>query len=118
MWASRLAAALGGAAALAAAFLLAGADSWQLWTFLVLPDLGLLAGISGGLRPGQLHPRAVPLYNALHVPAGPVLLALLSLALGIDWLAGGLAWLAHIAIDRSLGYRLRTKDGFIRAARR
>jgi hypothetical protein len=103
-----------GAAALAAAFALAGADAWQTWVFLFLPDVGLLAGMSKGLRRGQLHPRAVPLYNALHVPVGPVLLALLSLALGIDWFAGGLAWAAHIAIDRALGYRLRTREGFIR----
>ena len=30
------------------------------------------------------------------------------------WLAGGLAWAAHIAIDRSLGFGLRTKEGFQR----
>jgi hypothetical protein len=103
-----------GAALLAAAFVLSGADAWQLWVFLFFPDVGLLAGISPGLQRGQLHPRAVPLYNALHVPVGPVVLGLLSLAFGIDWFAGGLAWAAHIAIDRAFGYRLRTRDGFIR----
>jgi hypothetical protein len=102
-----------GAAALAGAFVLVGADAWQTWVFLFLPDVGLLAGISSGLERGQLHPRAVPLYNALHVPLGPVLLGLLSLAFGIDWFAGGLAWAAHIAIDRAFGYRLRTRQGFI-----
>jgi hypothetical protein len=107
---------LTGAVALAGAFILAGADVWQTWVFLFLPDVGLLAGISPGLRKGQLHPRAVPLYNALHVPVGPVVLALLSLVIGIDWFAGALAWGAHIAIDRAFGYRLRTREGFIRAS--
>ena len=112
----RLIWALVGAAALAGAFILAGADAWQTWVFLFLPDVGLLAGISPGLQRGQLHPRAVPLYNALHAPAGPIVLALASLVIGIDWFAGALAWAAHIAIDRVFGYRLRTREGFIRAS--
>jgi uncharacterized protein DUF4260 len=105
-----------GAAALTGAFVLAGADAWQTWVFLLLPDVGLVAGTAGGLEQGQLHPRAVPLYNALHVLVGPTLLALASLVIGIDWFAGALAWTAHIAIDRALGYRLRDKRGFIRAS--
>ena len=116
MLASRLAWAATAAAALAGAFVLAGADAWQTWVFLVLPDIALLYGISSGLEKGQLHPRAVPLYNALHVPIGPVALALLSLVIGIDWFAGALAWTAHIAIDRVFGYRLRTREGFIRSS--
>jgi hypothetical protein len=105
-----------GVAALAGAFVLAGADAWQIWVFLLLPDVGLLAGMSSGLEKGQLHPRAVPLYNAVHMLVGPVALGLASLVIGIDWFAGALAWGAHIAIDRSLGYRLRDKQGFIRAS--
>ena len=105
-----------GAAAIAGAFILAGADAWQTWVFLFLPDIGLIAGMSSGLEKGQLHPRAVPLYNALHRPVGPIVLALASLVIGIDWFAGALAWIAHIAIDRALGYRLRDRNGFIRAS--
>jgi hypothetical protein len=30
------------------------------------------------------------------------------------WLIGGLAWAFHIALDRSLGYGLRTPNGFQR----
>jgi len=48
---------------------------WQLVVFAVLPDVAILAGRGRGLARGQLHPRAVPLYNALvqlRVPrAGP-----------------------------------------------
>jgi len=113
---SRLGWAALGAAALAGAFILAGTDAWQIWVFLFLPDVGLLYGMSSGLAKGQLHPRAVWLYNALHVPVGPAVLALLSLVIGIDWFAGALAWTAHIAIDRTFGYRLRDRQGFIRAS--
>jgi len=116
MWASRLVWAALAVAALAGALVLAGADAWQTWVFLVLPDVALLVGISGGLEKGQLHPRAVPLYNALHLPVGPVLLALSSLVIGIDWFAGALAWTAHIALDRAVGYRLRNREGFIRSS--
>jgi uncharacterized protein DUF4260 len=29
-----------------------------------------------------------------------------------EWVAAGLAWIAHISFDRSLGFGLRTPDGF------
>jgi hypothetical protein len=104
-WAAVFAGSLGAALAL-------DAGAWQLWALLVAPDIALLAGAGGGK--GQLRPRAVPLYNALHRPAGPALLAVASIALGPAWLAGALAWLAHIAIDRAVGYGLRDHRGFIR----
>jgi len=31
-----------------------------------------------------------------------------------EWLGAGLAWIAHISVDRSLGFGLRTKEGFQR----
>ena len=47
--------------------LLAGDGSWwQAVAFGLGPDLAVLYGIAPGLARGQLHPRAVPLYNALH----------------------------------------------------
>jgi hypothetical protein len=46
------------------------------------------------------------------VPAILIAVAILLQAPG--WLAGGLAWTAHIAIDRSLGFGLRTAQGFQR----
>ena len=83
---------------------------------LIGPDLALLLGVSRGLAPGQLHPRAVPLYNALHRPWAP--LALVAAAatglLASPWLVLGAAWLVHIAVDRVVGYGLRTPDGFQR----
>jgi len=91
------------------------ASWWQLVVFAIAPDLTLIAGAGSGLARGQLHPRAVPLYNAVHRFWAPAVLAAVSLALVYPaWLAGGLAWIAHIAFDRSLGFGLRTRQGFQR----
>ena len=95
----------------------AGTGWWQLAVFAIAPDVALLAGAGAGLQRGQLHPRAVPLYNALHRFAGPALLAAAALTglLGAGFLVGALAWAFHVALDRAVGYHLRTRDGFIRA---
>jgi Domain of unknown function (DUF4260) len=93
-----------------------GTGTLQFFAFGALPDLALLLGAGRGLAPGQLHPRAVGLYNALHRAWGPLLLASLAAAgvLGTGFLVGALAWALHIAIDRVAGYGLRTPDGFQR----
>ena len=90
---------------------------WLALGFALMPDLGLLAGAGRGLEKGQLAPRAVPMYNALHRFAGPVLLAGLVLAgvLPSVWLAAALGWALHISIDRAVGYGLRGSDGFQRS---
>ncbi|WP_217912906.1 DUF4260 family protein [Miltoncostaea marina] len=108
-----LAAALGTAAGL----VLAGHGGW--WWLLAFgagPDLALLAGAGGGMAQGRLHPRAVPLYNALHRPAVPaaMLAAVLVAGLGAGPAVGALAWGIHIAVDRAAGYGLRDRDGFQR----
>jgi hypothetical protein len=115
--AGRLAYAALFAGSLAAALTVAGAGTWQIWAFVTGPDLALLLGIAPGLERGQLHPRAVPLYNALHRLAGPAALGIASAWLGPAWLAGALAWAAHVFVDRSFGYGLRTPQGFQRARR-
>jgi Domain of unknown function (DUF4260) len=82
------------------------------------PDLALLLGAGTGLAKGQLHPRAVPFYNAVHrfwLPVGLVIAASAGL-LGVGWLTGGLGWCAHVAMDRMAGYGLRSPEGFQRAA--
>ena len=90
------------------------ASGWVALGFAVMPDIALVAGMSSGLEKGQLHPRAVPLYNALHSFVGPVALGAISLALGPTWLAAALAWGTHIAVDRAVGYGMRTPEGFQR----
>jgi hypothetical protein len=93
-----------------------GTGYWQVAAFGLGPDLALFYGASGGLGKGQLHPRAVSLYNLLHrywLPIGLVVLASANL-LSLGYFIGGLAWCFHISLDRAVGYGLRTRDGFQR----
>ncbi|HUG63750.1 MAG TPA: DUF4260 domain-containing protein [Gaiellaceae bacterium] len=80
---------------------------WLLLIVLVLaPDLSML-GYLGGPRLGSLT------YDAVHTYVGPV-------ALGAIGVVGGykaavqvaLIWLAHIGLDRFLGYGLKYPTGF------
>jgi hypothetical protein len=84
--------------------------------FGILPHLTVLVGIGQPTARGQLAPRAVPLFNAMHHPVLP--LALLAFAvtgvLSPFWLVGALAWLGHIVVDLGLGDGLRTVDGWRR----
>ena len=102
--------------------LLIGSDAawWPAVAFGLAPDLAVLYGIAPRLAPGQLHPRAVPLHNALHRFWGPLGLIIVTLAAGLPraWLAAGLAWTFHVAFDRAIGLRLRSPDGFQRGDRR
>jgi uncharacterized protein DUF4260 len=91
------------------------ASWWQLVVFAIAPDLALLVGMSPGLARGQLHPRAVPIYNAVHRYWAPAVLVVITYLLhSPEWMAAGLAWIAHISFDRSLGFGLRTPEGFQR----
>ena len=91
------------------------ASWWPLLVFAMAPDLSFLAGMSGGLERGQLHPRAVPIYNAVHRYWAPVVLVVITVLLNSPaWIAAGSAWIAHISFDRSLGFGLRTPEGFQR----
>jgi hypothetical protein len=70
------------------------------------PDLSFV-GLAGGPRAGAVA------YDAAHTYVGPILLT--SVALIAEWTTGvqlGLIWLAHIGIDRALGYGLRYPDAF------
>ena len=104
------------AALLLTAAIIAAADGmwWIVVVGVVAPDLPLFAGGGRELARGQLHPRAVPAYNAAHRVAGPLVL----FAAGVfapAALVAGLAWGAHIAVDRAVGYGLRDAAGFQRA---
>jgi hypothetical protein len=90
---------------------------WVALGFALMPDLGLMYGMSSEMAKGQIHPRAVPLYNVLHLLAGPAVMALLAVTglIGELGYVAALAWAAHVTVDRALGYGLRTKEGFQRA---
>lgn len=84
--------------------------------FALLPDAAFLLAIGQPMQQGQLPARAVPAYNLMHHPATPalVLAAALTGVLGQYWLVAALSWGAHVAIDRGVGYGLRTRDGWQR----
>src|ERR1700761_8580445 len=88
-------------------------------TFAIAPDLTFLKGLgqASQMQPGQLPPAAVPWYNAAHRPWVPALLLVAYAVTPLTWaplFAAGLGWLAHIALDRAMGFGLRTTDGFQR----
>ena len=72
----------------------------------VVPDLSFAAYLAG--------PRAGALvYNAAHSYLGPVMLMTTGLALASPLvLSIAMIWLAHIGIDRALGYGLKYQAGF------
>jgi hypothetical protein len=98
-----------GLAAFAAALFLYwhGGFSWAAFAlFLLAPDLSMLAYLAG--------PRAGAIgYNLVHTYTLPLALALAGFAGGVPMAAaGGLIWIAHIGIDRLLGYGLKYSTAF------
>jgi hypothetical protein len=81
--------------------------SWWLFVALLLvPDLVMFAYLWSA-RWGAVF------YNAAHSYAGPVLLIAFATARSRpEWLPYPFIWVAHIAIDRSLGYGLKYAVGF------
>ena len=118
--ARRLACAVLAPALLAIAIVAAVSHDTGLWPLLAFglgPDIALLAGAGRGLARGQLHPRAVRFYNALHTIWLPLVLGAVAL-LGVvpfGYLVGALAWAFHITLDLAVGYGRRTRDGFQRS---
>ncbi|KAF2495746.1 hypothetical protein BU16DRAFT_581241 [Lophium mytilinum] len=82
-------------------------QSW--WTFaglLLLPDLGMV----GYLRDTTL---GAVVYNSVHTETPPILLLCTALAQGSEKGAGlALCWLAHIGMDRMLGFGLKYGTAF------
>lgn len=82
-------------------------DSWWLFAILFLaPDLSFL-GFLAGLQIGAYA------YDALHTTIGPLALLVFGFFAGVGLaVAIGLIWLAHIGLDRALGYGLRYPGSF------
>jgi len=82
-------------------------QSWWLFAGVILvPDLSMLAYLAGP-RIGALF------YNVAHIYVGPLLLGGLALmAASSLWLAIAFIWVAHIGIDRMLGFGLKHSGGF------
>jgi uncharacterized protein DUF4260 len=81
--------------------------SWWIFAILFLaPDLSFAAYL--------IDPSTGALvYNAVHSTIAPVALAALGFASGVPLvLSIAMIWLAHIGIDRALGYGLKYPAGF------
>ena len=100
---------LEGAAVLITALIFYGQNGYSWWLFALLllaPDISAV---------GYLHSQALGslCYNAVHTYVLPIALTVLSLLL--NWELGlqlALIWLAHIGMDRLVGYGLKYPDGF------
>ena len=92
-----------------------GVGLLPLLVFGIAPHLSVLVGLGQPHARGQLAPRAVPLFNALHHPALPLVVVGLGAmdVLSPFWLIGALAWLAHIVVDWGFGDGLRSADGIL-----
>lgn len=98
----------GFAIGLAAIFAYAMFDqSWTLFAILFLaPDVAML-GYAFGARVGAIA------YNAMHSYVGPVAIGVISWF--ADWPevnALVTIWIAHIGLDRAIGYGLKNSSGF------
>ena len=83
-----------------------GQSWWLLAALILLPDLSMVAYLAGP-RMGAAS------YNAAHTSVAPFLLLAASVALGSHAVAGlALIWLAHIGLDRAVGYGLKYASGF------
>lgn len=79
---------------------------WLVLVLLFLPDL-FMAGYAGSSKLGAL------LYNIGHTYLLPTMLVLYGVHNHRPFILGiGLIWLAHIGMDRVLGYGLKYDDNF------
>lgn len=100
---------LEGAVVLVASTLVYFRLGWPWWAFLVFlfaPDLAAV-GYFFGPRTGSIA------YNLAHTMAWPILIGVAGWWWGWSWSAPvALIWLAHIGLDRMLGYGLKYPDAF------
>jgi hypothetical protein len=98
-----------GAAVFVAATVLYFHGDHPWWLFLLLalaPDLSMV-GYLAGARVGAAA------YDAAHTYVVPVALAAVGVVGDVDALvAVALIWLAHIGVDRAVGYGLKYETGF------
>jgi len=82
-------------------------SSWLVFALLFLvPDLSFLAYLAGA-RVGAIG------YNAAHSYLGPMALMMAGFALGSQHTPSiAVIWLAHIGVDRAIGYGLKYSAGF------
>jgi hypothetical protein len=83
------------------AFHLLGGNWWLFAALILAPDLSML-GLLASYRTGAR------VYNVAHTYTLPLALGAIGWLAGTAWLVSvALIWIAHIGIDRALGYGLR-----------
>jgi hypothetical protein len=83
-----------------------GAPWWLFAALILVPDLSML-GYLAGPRLGAFC------YNVMHIYLGPLILVGIGIVTGSSLVeALGCIWVAHIGIDRLLGYGLKYPRGF------
>ena len=83
-----------------------GGSWWVFVLLLLLPDISLAAYLAG---PGT----GAIVYNAAHSTVLPAALAALGLTVGPPMMVSlAIIWLAHIGMDRAVGYGLKYEAGF------
>lgn len=102
-----------GTGALLAGGLLGGPFMWTYWAALIAPDIAFFYDTRNhGPAQGRLSPRAAKLYNTLHNPELAVATLLIGMAtLNRSLVVASLGWIAHIGLDRAMGFGPRRPDG-------
>lgn len=88
------------------AYFVLGAPVWLFVVLALVPDLSML-GYLAGARAGS------SLYNAFHTYVAPIAFGAVGFWTGttpLVWVA--LVWIAHIGMDRAVGYGLKYPTGF------
>jgi hypothetical protein len=89
-----------------AAYYASGASWWLFAALFLVPDVSMVAALGGSVLGSRF-------YNAMHSYTAPALLAAAGWLLGIGWmLPVALVWVAHIGMDRALGYGLKFPGRF------
>jgi hypothetical protein len=87
-------------------FVISGQPWWLFAALILVPDLSMLGYLAG-------HRAGAVAYNTVHVTIAPIVLTVAGLALvNLQVFAVAMIWLAHIGIDRALGYGLKYGAGF------
>lgn len=82
-----------------------GASWWVLALLLLVPDIAM-AGYLAGPKVGAAT------YNVVHSYVGPLVLVALTYFLAQDLAYLAIIWIAHIGMDRALGFGLKYDTGF------
>jgi hypothetical protein len=89
-----------------AAFNMLGGNWWIFALLILAPDLSMLAWFAGPKTGARI-------YNLVHTYTLPAALGAVAFALGAMWLVPiALIWVAHIGLDRAIGYGLKYPESF------